>query len=274
MTANATIKINSSSTNNGRNVDEEILAELKLLNSTLDKGYKKQSSGLLGGAGLLTKIGAAATAAIGGAGILGGLAEDSGHPSAVDDWTDAFESKGWWGGLGKSPNYEKIYNEDLGENQIVKTDEKTGEILEILSMREAEERNILDEEGNIRKRYERTTSIFDEMTKGLDTHKGLVMLNAEKAVEVGLIQDKEKALREAINEALWKQLQSMGGDGNVRTPGAGSPVLPGNLITGAGQVISGQEYTSHLTDDFYDSVSGGNAGFVQALSWIQGGVDP
>lgn len=170
--------------------------------SRIDKNIKKFTEsifkqGRLKQAGLGGGLGGASSIIAEMGGILGLL----GGGVITSDLLG--KAAGW--GVGKAGDiigaetygYEKIKNQE-GEEYIAKINEKTGDIVDLLTEEEAVQQGILNEQYNIRDEQKVVSEIWDEKKKLLSTTKDWVILSNEIWSETTVAQQE---YRDALKEA-------------------------------------------------------------------------
>ncbi len=231
MAATARIKINSSSSDGKRNTDEEILKELQEIRKSMAKDYSTKSSGMFGLGGLGGKAGVAATVAAAITATLIALGIKSDKDEVGGTYNKIQEKvrfqEGLYGfgegGVGVNVGYEERIDPETGVRQILEVESATGKILDTLTEREAIERGILDNAGNMKDIYQTENSVYDQIVANEKRRGDAVYLSTERAIELGLIEDEEARLRELINELLRKKARSLGS--SMRE--AGAPIREG-----------------------------------------------
>lgn len=192
-------KVNSGSTDDTDSPVVKILKgifkEIKGLKDVQQKAEKLQRSGI--GSALIRGL-AAGGGAAGGA-LSGLLYNTFSSPGGQDVITEGEKMSG--------VAYEKVLKD--GEEQILKINNITGDIIEVLSMREAKERGILDETGNLNKYYTNWTSEFDKITESLPKWRDAVELNSENARLIKAETDAQLNLQRNITIALGDYLNGL-----------------------------------------------------------------
>lgn len=183
------------------NLLKSILEEMRAMNTNQMTESRKKESGFFGdaagGLGLKSMLSTAGGALIG---LLGG-----GFMAANNE---AFTA----GGPQQFPfTFEKAITPE-GKDVVIKVDKKTGEILEILTEREAKEKGILDETGKMTKKFGKMNreaqNIYDTLAKSRDkyllTDEFMNVMNVEQAKQVQI--DKEiTRLKQKIAENLARE---------------------------------------------------------------------
>jgi len=244
MVSVAGIKINrGSGSGDGMQIDKLMLQELKKLTGIQDKSSKLSMAGMgmSGIAGVLTLTG-----------IMRLIERVS--PKSASNFNPEAE-------FGQT--YEKAMIE--GERKIIGIDNQTGKITEILTEREARERNILDEMDNIVYKYDSYDSVFDRLTKNTDKVGDWTVLNAETLEKItgqsaeqntlltGLIESVkttahwetvsqnlakgEATLRKDLNDALRAKIRKAGG-GSSYSGTYADLALEGVGLDEGGQLVS------------------------------------
>lgn len=105
-----------------------------------------------------------------------------------------------------SSQYADYSKAMIGDEQVlIKTNAMTGDILDILTMQEAKDKEILDEKGNIKEMLNYQGSVFDHITKTLPAYKDAVMFSTDQMAKVADALAKEAAVRGEINSLLLEQ---------------------------------------------------------------------
>ena len=175
------MKINISKSGSGDSEDpskgiDGLTKVMKDFVGIFKKGSKLGLSGI-GGGGAGGGFGARAIAAAGTTGTVAAMIASmlglQGDTSGVTTPGNVRAQ----GNFGAS-DFDKILTE-AGEEMIVKTDTKTGAILEVMTMREAKEKGIVDKLGNISDGLDIQDGKFEDITEGLEDYKGSILVTDE-----------------------------------------------------------------------------------------------
>lgn len=225
--ANANVKIvvsrddeNVNSSGSSQKVLKGIFDETKKGNAEITKQGKLGLSGLAKGGELLKSLGGGALAGIGAAvaGILG-IDYAEGRPLAPNDQTPLdISNAAMEGGYGGEPTVMYAWEKAIidGEKVVIRTNNKTGEILETLTLQEARDRQILDNKNQIVSSLQTNQSYYDTQLSHLKNDEGYYVLTSDiiKNISNLMLEDEEaqKAIVEArrgIAEALLAQLAKL-----------------------------------------------------------------
>ncbi len=92
-----------------------------------------------------------------------------------------------------------------GENYVIEINEKTGEILNVLTEEAAVKAGILDINKKIKMELQTENSIFDNMTSNLESTRDALVLTGKDVDSIAVKTDAEKKLRQEIIELLAAQ---------------------------------------------------------------------
>jgi hypothetical protein len=177
--------------------DTKILKEMADTLKSINDESKKQAN--LNLAGLL------------GAPLLGGQAEGIG---------DAEGGGGLYGELGGGKKaYEEVIYE--GEKMVAEINASTGQINNLLTIEEAEQKGILDEKGGIRAELRDQKGVFDKITKELEKENGVVKLNKDQLLGLSTSYYKSVLLTNDLNtatEKVTKEILNMIGEKSGSLP--------------------------------------------------------
>jgi len=204
MVAEVTVDVSGNKTGNSSS-DKAMIKELKDLTSLLKKGFSTGASGLFKGAGIF----GAGELASGGLGGIGGALTGGALAGLLGLSATIPGSEALPGTIASGTSFEKMIGGG-GESLVAETDRTTGNILNILTEREAKERGILTATGRLQSKYDDQESKFDDLTKDLEKRKDAVVLSTDKAIELGILQDKELEIQKAINRTMNSRLASLG----------------------------------------------------------------
>lgn len=238
------IQINRNRNSTNSSTDKAILRELKEIRKSLNK--KDNGSGgtsSFGAIGGLLRGGVkTATAAAASAFLLGGavnLNQEYGGPSdgTVNPYsrvTDAFGNT-VGGEFNGGVSYEKAVIE--GKDVVLKTNAKTGEILEILTRQEAEQQGILLVSGQLKNKYKELNSAFDEIAKNYESSQGSVVLTNSDLDDIQKSTSEAASLNKTYvellkerNRLIQQDIANSGGS-LVRGGGGTTPIAAGNVGT-------------------------------------------
>jgi len=222
----AKIKINGSNdestvsgSSKGVDVLKDLLKEFKGLNALFSKAFKLSSAGLGGGLGggkgamsIGAPIGNAAKSLLSGGlgavlGTVGGLASLFGI--AKDVASDIVKDQ-------SRLEFDKVLTTE-GEERVSVLDNKTGEILKLLTMEEAKEMGIVNSKGKIIDRLDKQDGILDKINGEQDKYLDFIYLgnitadsiNKESALHLQVLKD--------INAAELEKLEKLKGDKSEAT---------------------------------------------------------
>jgi len=109
---------------------------------------------------------------------------------------------------GSPSDFTKGVRED-GEEVFIKTNAKTGEVLEILTKEEAERRGILDNLGNIKKSLDFENSVYDELTKNLPHKRDMLILGNETSSKINDLKSAQLKLHEEVNRLMKMEAEQI-----------------------------------------------------------------
>ena len=194
-TGKVTINVNRGSTSGKGKISTNEKIDTKNLKSAAEslkdlkdiskKTSKLSMAGLLGAGGMsatvLTALAAAAAVAV----------------SALSGETLSMEV----GRAGGSNGTEGYYQDALidGERRILEVNEQTGEVVDVLTEREAMEKGILDETGKIYENYRAFKGEWRKITDGLTTHGNTLDLSSTELEGLLAAQEKSRLLQEEYN---------------------------------------------------------------------------
>lgn len=179
------------------NTSQEILDVLKDIRNEMAKNTKLQQTGFINGLGglgsggisrLLGGLGSTAALAIGGSLALSGD-QRSGQTQ-----------------LG----YDKGIN-SKNENIYFEIDNKTGELLDVLTEQEAIDKGILDEKGKIRELLKTQHPIWKKTTEQMGRYKDSIVFTTENVDKITALTSEEVAVRKSIINALSEQYKKISG---------------------------------------------------------------
>lgn len=160
---------------------KEMNDTLKELSSTVEKTTGLQMSGLLGN-------------------VLGA---NQNQNTAAEQSTDEIKSNAGAG--------EKVYEEVIyeGERMIAETNAKTGKVNDLLTVQEAQQRGILDENGKIKKNLTKENSAFDILTKNLQNQDGIVVLTNKQLLEISTLHYERILLDSEFNKVMQETIDKL-----------------------------------------------------------------
>jgi hypothetical protein len=171
-----------SKSNNSDSLLKSILGEMKLNNRILDVAQKKALSGF-GGAGssLISAITNPIIAAIGG---FVGLTAVAGSVEKPE---------------GSFSYFTKALVD--GEEKVLKMDQLTGQVVDVLTFREAIERGVMDETGKIKSKYQQTTNSIEKNISSLSKQRDYLILSEGYLDDIASEQLKQKLYDEDITRS-------------------------------------------------------------------------
>jgi len=195
------IEGNVSGDSGSKEILTKILDELKRMNTESSRREKETKSGLFDALLNKSKIGGAITA---GANVIAGagLAQN-----ALGDLSQSFAA---------------ITDVETGERKIAEINEITGNIVDILTEKEAKDRDILDENGNIRRELRVQKLSQEEMNDSLDSQKDNVIITKNVLDDILLEIEKQKLADKRITaakEEYAKQMEELAGMTPTETSG-------------------------------------------------------
>lgn len=203
MGLSATLEVSKDALGEGGDgTSSEILDVLKDIRNELSKNTKLQQTGFINGfggmgggaiAGLLRGLGGSALGLAAVAPLL--IGAQSG-PGNVKD--------------GKVIGYEQGTDPNTGKQMYFEIDQKTGEILRVLTEQQARDEGILDDKKQIHNTLKNQNKKWDEITKGMASYKDSVMLTLNNVEQIEKLAANNANLWVIINNALAAQAASLG----------------------------------------------------------------
>ena len=190
---------------------------------------------ILGAASLAS--GAVTAGTIGGADVLFNLLKDTETGDMLGRLPGDIEHIMQPGG------YAKVWED--GVEKVAKINEITGQIDEVISMREASERGILNELNDIKSEYQTHNNLYGVILKVFETYKGDLILTSENEKKVLSQTAQEVRVREEIQRELEKKRDRLAAANNS---GAGSKYTH--------YTPQGQPYSADEPGTFWDVVYG------------------
>lgn len=99
--------------------------------------------------------------------------------------------------------YQKVIQD--GQEKVVKYNQKTDEIVAILTMQEAENQGILDKQGKIKSNLIISDEYWNNITKNLELQKGQVVITTDTLTQYGDATLRATSLQLEYNEMLEKR---------------------------------------------------------------------
>ena len=212
----ANISINNSKNesnivaNNGSNsINQDILKELREINTSLKETNKANT--------LSRNLGAGFAGGVGG-GLLSSLLGELKNNAGTLVATGEAMASGQYGMTGmqlsefnqSTTGFAKVETEE-GKRLIVEVNNKTGNIVRELTEQEAHEKGITDEAGNIKIQMTNTGDIWKNRVKLLEDSQGYLVASKRMNQEINNLEEDEKKIQEQINEAKKAKLDKLGG---------------------------------------------------------------
>ena len=196
-TAKVTINVgrgkDSQVSNDGKKDTKNIGQTAKYMKS-LFKIVKKQGGALAAVAGVVALATGSMTSIVSAGGVSAFNHLDNVLGDVVDVTKTALDHEEQPGG------YVKIWED--GEEKVARINERTGLIQEIITMREAAERGILNETNDIKNSMQSGNAIYKIILGYFDTYKGALILTNENASKVLDQSSNEIKIRNEIQTEL------------------------------------------------------------------------
>ena len=194
----AKIRINNSRNNTtpgGDNINSEILKELKNMVFMMKKSSSIGMSGFMGGTGGAVGAGVSIAALAMAADIAAekSIVKRSGSAGGYDQ-----------SDYGNNPDESDVKEKLDGVEMVARVNDKTGQILEYMTMEEAAQKGILNDKNEIKGLMFDRKSKYQELNKDMDTEKDVVSRIISSLKE-------ELVAQEAITEAKKKKAQREAG---------------------------------------------------------------
>lgn len=183
-------------------VSTEMLKELKNIGFSLKKMFSTGASGI---------------ASMFGAGAAGGTTALAGGVLAGSTVAAANEFSKWnFGQSGAQYGYEEAMIE--GEEKVLKINQQTGEIIDVLTQQEARDQGILNEKDDIYENLKVSSAVYKENVKHLEHQKEKLIISADDLATISDLQGREKEIQREINDALTRKLKSLNGNAPASGP--------------------------------------------------------
>ena len=178
---------------------KELLGEVQGFGRMFQKFSKMSQAGIFGGGGGSSKTGGTFKT------IAAAFARKLGLPlaaaAAILSQIVGFGAEGPEQQLDQHQrqfNYEKVYIGDDTEAKVLKINQLTGKIEEVMTLEEAQHLGIVDDLGNMRSSFLSMNSNFDKITAGLPKVRDAVWLSAEYLDSITADTEIEKRLQKEI----------------------------------------------------------------------------
>jgi hypothetical protein len=200
MAISAKVKI----TNSGNGGDDsssyfrKMVDELKSLKDIFSKATKLESAGLGGG------VGSALASLLKGQGGLfaGGVAGLGGLGYGVYQGSNAILNEAYQSELG---SYTNVLSGEDKNPMIAKINEKTGQIEELLTVQEAQQRGIVDENGRVKSALQASSETWDELSKYFEKYKGDVVITNTYSAQISKVSGEQLEFLKTINLLLQQE---------------------------------------------------------------------
>ena len=197
----------SGTTDNGDDEQKNISKWLKEIAGVLKKSSALQRAGLGGGGGLsgLLKGGLGSLVGGIGAGAVGLAGFDLFKLLFPYEDASGFENYGQ--GQGSSSSFASVFvDQGKGrERMIAEIDDATGEIVDLLTIEEAQQRNILDSNERVRNSLESNADLLGQLEDLYGLYRGELDLTNVWQKEITTLNKNQADIVREINELLAKE---------------------------------------------------------------------
>lgn len=145
-----------------------------------------------------------------------------------------------------SNQYERVRFGENGEDMIAEIDTKTGEIVRLLTLQEAQQQGIVDEYGRWRAGVIHNNTLLDQIGSNLSKVKDTYILDVDTVNNISAENKRQLQLLKDLNKAIADQIQSYGGEvsGKARSVFAGftpnTPYAPSTVQAPAEKIVRDQ----------------------------------
>lgn len=201
------VNVGTSGSPKGENTTKNIEKYLKQISTVLQKSTTLSRAGYGGGGimSLITKSGPlSALASLFGAGAIDQSSPQKGAGSfGVPMGGMAYEQ--FLNQQGGAYSYSNVVVGKDRESMIAKIDEKTGEIVDLLTLEEAQKKEIIDSNGKVKQHLLSNAKILEDLEDLYGLYQGEIALTKTAQEEITKLNDNQRAIIQEINELLAKE---------------------------------------------------------------------